>query len=159
MEERRAMSFGTPAGLTRMGGDRGAPAAVATLVWTVEPGAGRADIPVLCARLADLLRPYRQRGAVVVCDLTRVAAPSAATVELLARLRLTARRFGGDIRVRGAHPHLLRLLALTGLGEGIPSERVPSEDGGSAGEPYGQAEQREQPLDVQEVGDPADPVA
>lgn len=153
-----------------MTGDRGPPAAEAAIpVWTVDPGAGRADIPVLCARLADLLRPYRPRGVVVVCDLTRVAVPSAVTVELLARLRLTARRSGGDIRVRGAHPHLLRLLALTGLGdaipiegvaiEGVPIEAVPTEYGRSAGEPHGQAEQREQPLDVEEVGDPADPVA
>lgn len=149
------MSFGAPAGLTQMRGERGPPATGAAIpVWTVDPGAGRADIPVLCARLADLLRPYRRRGAVVVCDLTRVAAPSAATVELLARLRLTARRFGGDIRVRGAHPDLVRLLALTGLREVIPVE-----DGGSAGEPHRQAEQRKQPLDIEEVGDPADPVA
>lgn len=135
-----------------MRGDHTGPAGVAP-VWVIDPAAGRADIPMLCARLADLLRPYGQRGGVVVCDVSRVAEPSAVTVETLARLRLTALRFGADIRVRGAPLRLSQLLALTGL-----SEIIPIGDG-SAGEPHREAEQREQPLHVEEVGDPADPVA
>jgi anti-anti-sigma regulatory factor len=114
---------------------------------------GRADIPVLCARLADLLRSYDRSGAVVVCDVAGIVEPSAVTVEALARLRLTARRLGADILVRGAHARLRQLLALTGLGEAIPL------DGGSDLEPHRQAEQREQPLDVEEVADPADPAS
>lgn len=125
----------------------------APIVWAIDPTIGRADIPVLCARLADLLRPYGHEGAVVVCDVGGIAEPSAVTVEALARLRLTARRLGADIHVRGAHVRLCQLLAFTGLGGIIPI------DGGSALEPHGQAEQREQPLDVEEVGDPADPAA
>lgn len=124
---------------------------MASIVWVIDPAIGRADIPVLCARLADLVRPYGREGAVVVCDVGGIAEPSAVTVEALARLRLTARRLGADIRVRGAHVRLRQLLAFTGLGEIIPI------DGGSALEPHRQPEQREQPLDVEEVGDPTDP--
>lgn len=133
------------------GGHR--PPAGAAPVWVVDPAAGRGDIPMLCAQLADLLRPYRRRGAEVICDVSRIAEPTMVTVETLARLRLTARRFGAGIRVRGAHPRLSQLLALAGL-----SATIPVEDG-SAGEPHREAEQRKQPLDVQEVGDPPDPVA
>jgi STAS domain len=124
---------------------------VASTVWVIDPAIDRADIPVLCARLADLLRPCGREDAVVVCDVAGITEPSAVTVEALARLRLTARRFGADIRVRGAHVRLRQLLAFAGLGEVIPI------DGGSALEPHRQAEQREQPLRVEEVGDPADP--
>lgn len=133
-----------------MRGGRGRPGAAST-VWVIEPAIGRADIPVLCARLSDLLGPYGSKGAVVVCDVGGIAEPSAVTVEALVRLRLTARRLGGDIRVRGAQVRLRQLLAFTGLDEVVPI------DGGSALESHRQAEQREQPLDVEEVRHPADP--
>jgi hypothetical protein len=126
---------------------------VASIVWVIDPAIGRADIPVLCARLADLLRPYGREGAVVICDVGGIIEPTGVTVDALARLRLTARRLGADIRLRGAHVRLRQLLAFTGLGEIIPIESS------SALEPHRQAEQREQPLDVEEVRDPADPAA
>jgi len=121
------------------------------IVWVIDPTIGRADIPVLCARLAGLLRSYEREGAVVVCDVGGIAEPSAVTVEALARLRLTALRLGADLLIRGAQARLRQLLTFTGLDEVIPV------DAGSAIESHRQAEQREQPLDVEEVGDPADP--
>jgi hypothetical protein len=138
---------------SHMGSGRGRPGAAAT-VWIIDPAIGRADIPTLCARLAELLRSYGpERAVVVVCDVGGIVEPSAVTVEVLARLRLTALRLGADIRVRGADVRLRQLLAFTGLGEVVPTE------GGSALEPHRETEQREQPLDVEEVGDPADPAA
>jgi anti-anti-sigma regulatory factor len=124
-----------------------------TAAWVIDPAIGRGDIPALCARLADRLRPSRRQDVVVVVDASGIAEPSAVTVEAIARLRLTARRFGADIRVRGAHVRLRQLLAFTGLGEVIPV------DGDSAFDSHWEAEQRKQPLDVEEVGDCADPVA
>jgi anti-anti-sigma regulatory factor len=94
---------------------------------------------------------HRGRVGVVVCDLSGVAEPSLAMVEVLARLRLIARRLGYDLRIRGAQPRLRELLVLTGLADIVPI------DGDSAGEPHGHPEQWEQPLDVEEVGDRADP--
>lgn len=135
-----------------MSGGCGRPG-VASIVWVIEPAIGRADIPVLCARLADLVEPYGREGAVVICDIGGITEPSGVTVDALARLRLTARRLGADIRLRGADVRLRQLLAFTGLSEIIPIE------GGSTFEPHRQAEEREQPLDVEEVGDPADPAA
>lgn len=118
-------------------------------VLVVGAGIGRADIATLCARLSELAALLPARGAVVVCDVSAVVEPSAVVLDALARLRLTARRLGADIRVHGAHARLRQLLVLTGLGAVIPL--------GSALEPHRQAEEREQPLDVEEVRHPADP--
>ncbi|WP_046567422.1 STAS domain-containing protein [Micromonospora sp. HK10] len=110
--------------------------------FTVGAAVARADIPVLCADLADLLRG-RPPGT-VACDVAAVAAPDVVTVEALARLGLTARRHGWRLVVRDAGPALRRLLALLGLAEVLA-------------EPGRQPEQREEPLGVQEVGDLGDP--
>jgi ABC-type transporter Mla MlaB component len=84
-------------------------------VFAIGPVVDRADIPRLWARLAALVRDTS--AAAVLCDVGAVTAPDAATVEALARLRLTARRLGCDLRVLRAHPHLTDLVALTGLSD------------------------------------------
>jgi anti-anti-sigma regulatory factor len=85
------------------------------IMLLLDPTMGRPDIGPLCVRLAELLREHRAGGAVVVCDVSGVVEASAVVVEALARLRLTARRLGAEMRVRGAQPDLRGLLALTGL--------------------------------------------
>ncbi|MFB9239306.1 hypothetical protein ACFFWC_27865 [Plantactinospora siamensis] len=115
-------------------------------VLVLDPGMARAGIPELCDRLAALLRGYL---GVVVLELPGTVAPSMVVVEAIARLRLTARRFGADIRVRDPDDRLGQLLALTGLDGVIAVE--------SAGVPQRKAEQREQPLHVEEVADRTDP--
>jgi ABC-type transporter Mla MlaB component len=45
-----------------------------------------------------------------------------AMVELLARLALSARRRGHALRLRGAAPELLELIALAGLADVLPRE-------------------------------------
>jgi hypothetical protein len=122
------------------------------IVLVIDPAITRADIPVLCARLADLVRPCGA-GGVIVCDVSAIVDGGAVVVDALARLRLTAQRLGADIRVRGMPLGLRQLLVFTGLDE------IVLIDGASALEPQRQAEQREQPLDVEEVGDGADPSA
>ncbi|MFJ9720222.1 hypothetical protein ACIRPQ_30530 [Streptomyces sp. NPDC101213] len=67
-------------------------------------------------------------GAVVVCDAAGLGTPGLMTVDLLARLRLTAGRGGGRIRLRAPDPALLALLDLVGLRfevEGHPEQREP----------------------------------
>ncbi|MEO3819798.1 STAS domain-containing protein [Plantactinospora sp. B24E8] len=120
-------------------------------VLVVGPTVGRADTPVLRARLADLLTRRPGEVRVVVCDVSRIVDQNVATLDTLARLRLTARRLGVDLQLRGASLRLRQLLTLTGLDAVIPVED------GSGVEPHREAEQREQPLHVEEVGDPADP--
>jgi hypothetical protein len=104
----------------------------------------RADIPDMCAALAERLRG--RAGGVVTCDVRAVTSPDVVTVEALARLRLTARRHGWTLVVDGADPHLCQLVGLLGLAGCLPE----------AGR---QAEQWEQVLGVEEVVDARDPPA
>jgi ABC-type transporter Mla MlaB component len=101
----------------------------------------RAEIPALCADLAERLRG---RGAgVVICDVAGVEEPDVVTVEALARLRLTARRHGCALHVAGADQRLLTLVRFLGLGDALT-------------EVGGQAEEREQVGGVEEVVDRRD---
>jgi ABC-type transporter Mla MlaB component len=102
----------------------------------------RADIPVLCARLAELVRG--RGGGVVVCDVAGLTRPDVVTVEALARLRSTARRHGWRLEVGGAGTDLLDLARLLGLADALF-------------QPGGEREQREEPGGVEEVVDGRDP--
>ncbi|MFD9370927.1 STAS domain-containing protein [Streptomyces sp. NPDC060020] len=88
------------------------------------PGPTRRDTARLCARLARL---YEGGATAVECDVGAVTAPDLAAVEVLARLRLTARGRGG-FTVTGAGPALRALLGLVGLVEllGEPEEGEPA---------------------------------
>ncbi|MEU4156917.1 STAS domain-containing protein [Actinoplanes sp. NPDC026670] len=86
---------------------------VSAVRFPVGTAVARADIPALCARLADLLRGHA--GDVVECDVTGLASPDVVAVEAVARLRLTARRHGRRLIVVGAGPELLLLFGLLGL--------------------------------------------
>jgi hypothetical protein len=114
--------------------------------FTVRSKVTRADIPVLCADLAERLRG--RPGGVVTCDVSGLADADVVTVEALARLRLTARRHGWALRVHGAEPGLLRLIGFLGLADAL---------GEPLGEPLREAEQREQVRRVEEVVDARDP--
>ncbi|MFI6015872.1 STAS domain-containing protein [Streptomyces sp. NPDC051243] len=99
----------------------------------------RDEVPGLCdvvrARLEDT------GAGVVVCDVGGLGPPGLGTVDLLARLQLTARRAGGRIRLRDPDPALHALLDLVGL----------------RFEVEGQPEQREPALRVEEAVEPGDP--
>ena len=74
----------------------------------------RADLPGLCARLCALLGDDGART--VMCDVRGVAA-DAVLVDALARLQITARQRGGEVRVRHATAQLRELVAFMGLEE------------------------------------------
>jgi hypothetical protein len=63
----------------------------------------------------------------------------AVTLDLLARLQLTARRCGFELRLRGSSPELRELIAFAGLSATLPEERR----AGLRLEPGRQPEQRE----------------
>lgn len=93
--------------------------------------------------------------AIVVCDVGALEADLAA-VELLARLRLEARRLGCGLRLRGVSRELEQMVAFCGLSDVVPVE----EDAGGGllgGGNGGQAEEREYPRGVEERVDAGDP--
>jgi ABC-type transporter Mla MlaB component len=109
----------------------------------------RADIPGLCERARLLLasEPTNQ----LVCDVGAIVAPDAVTVDALARLQLTAKRMGREVRIRHACPELQDLLDFVGLSGVVPL----SEQSGL--EARRQTKEREQTGRVEEERDPADP--
>jgi ABC-type transporter Mla MlaB component len=109
----------------------------------------RADIPGLCERAQVALTS--RAASQLVCDVGAIVAPDAVTVDALARLQLTARRLGCQLRVQHASAELRGLLAFMGLSEVVP---LSSGSGLEAGR---QTEQREQIGGVQEERDSADP--
>jgi anti-anti-sigma regulatory factor len=109
----------------------------------------RADIKVLCECARTLLK--ESDASSVVCDLGALIDPDAVTVECLARLQLTTRRQGGQLRLRHACKELRDLLALMGLRDVVRLETA------LRLKPRGQPEEREQARGIEEERDPADP--
>jgi hypothetical protein len=85
-------------------------------------------------------------AGVIRCDVAALAADGA-SVELLARLELTARRSGRRLLLEGASPELAELLAFCGLTATLGLLR-----------PVRQAEQREEAGRVEERVDRDDPI-
>ncbi|MFG2778980.1 hypothetical protein ACGFY7_14180 [Streptomyces prunicolor] len=105
----------------------------------------RDEVAGLCAEVRALLEAMAGAGAgagVVLVEVVGPGPPGLGTVDLLARLHLTARRTGGGrVRLRAPAPELRALLDLVGL-------RFEME---------GQVEQREPALGVQEEVEPGEP--
>jgi hypothetical protein len=80
----------------------------------------------------------------IVVDV-RAASADVSTIDLLARLQLGARRHGRSLLLRDASAELVDLIAFVGLGDALSVEAER------------QAEQREQPLRVEEEGQLDDP--
>jgi ABC-type transporter Mla MlaB component len=122
-----------------------------TLVLVIAGSIARADLEALCDCVRALLEAnYADR---VVCDLSALLESDAATVDMLARVQLTARRLGRQVLLRNVCGELEDLLTVVGLRDVLPScVDLPAES-------RGHAEQREQSLRVEEEGDPGDPVA
>jgi ABC-type transporter Mla MlaB component len=109
----------------------------------------RAEIPGLCVRLqvlAALVAAPR-----LVCDVGEIVEPDAVTVDALARLQLTARRLGREVRIRHASAELQELLTLMGLSGVVPLSAESRLEVGR------EAEEREVGRRVEEEADPADP--
>jgi ABC-type transporter Mla MlaB component len=119
------------------------------IVLVIRGPIARASIASLCQRVHALLEG--RDADHVVCDVSALVDPDAVTVDALARMQLTARRLGHEVRLRHACGELEDLIALMGLRD-VVARCVES-----AVEPRWQTEQREQAFGVEEEGDPADP--
>ena len=82
---------------------------------TLHGAIARTDVPGLCARAAALIEG--SGAELLVCDVADVSDPDCATVDALARIQLTARRLGSELRLRGASDDLHEVLAVAGLCE------------------------------------------
>jgi anti-anti-sigma regulatory factor len=119
----------------------------------------RGDVTDLCADVRE--RVDAARPAVVVCDVSALRTVDVGTLDALARLRLTVRRAGAELVLRGSAPSLCGLARLTGLDEAVglarPGGRLAASGVERSGlELQGQAEGPEDVL-PEEVRDAADP--
>ncbi|WP_314221171.1 STAS domain-containing protein [Streptomyces zaehneri] len=111
-----------------------APRAGLPIVESTTPPVFTLTGPVTRPRVTGLVDDVRAlmeaTGAgVVVCDVAGIGPPGLTAVDLLARLRLAARRAGGHLRLRDPDPALRALLDLVGLRfevEGEVEEREPA---------------------------------
>jgi ABC-type transporter Mla MlaB component len=121
-----------------------------TIVFVFSGPIARADIPLLCERVRVLLEG--SHADLVVCDVGALADPDAVTIDVLARLRLTARRLGRRVGLLDTCSKLQDLLTLTGLSDVVPPcEELALEKGR-------QTEQREPAGGVEEEADPTEPI-
>jgi hypothetical protein len=111
----------------------------------------RASIATYCDRARALLEGAD--GGPVICDVGAVVSPDAVTIEVLARLHLTALRLGYRIVLRDTGAELADLLNFAGLCDAIPSAA------GSVVEPVGDPEEREEVGGIEEEADAGDATA
>jgi ABC-type transporter Mla MlaB component len=118
-------------------------AAPSTIVLTIGGPSVCDDIPALCEQVRALLEA--STAVLVVYDVGALVHPDAATLDALARLALTARRLGRQVRLQHACSELQELLTLAGLDRILPPFGAASRLG-----PSGQTEHREQGGGVEE---------
>jgi hypothetical protein len=106
-------------------------------VLVVDGPVADGDLRMLCERLRA--RATSGKGEDIVCDVRALAADGV-SVDVLARLQLTARRHGCRIRLRHASSELDQLLTFCGLA-GVVALRL---------EPQRQPEEREHPRGIEE---------
>ncbi len=88
-----------------------------TIRFAIRGPIGHADLLGLCERVCALLETGG--AAVALCEVSGVD-PDAVCVDALARLQLAARRYDCQVRLRGASPELLELVAFMGLHDVLP---------------------------------------
>ena len=120
-----------------------------TIVLALGDAIARADVPALCERVRSVLEA--SDAAILVCDLGAVVDADIGTVDVLARVQLTARRLGRVVTLRAASDDLLALLAFAGLSEVLLRSRLGLE---ASGQPE-QWEQLLRPQEERELDDPA----
>ena len=86
-----------------------------TVVVAIVGRATGADVSGCCAELRLLLDGAD--ACLVICDVSTLAAADAVTVDVIARVALTARRLGRPLHLRHASRDLRRLLVFMGLAD------------------------------------------
>lgn len=108
------MNMAPPTGLTYVKSPpRGSP-----IVVVLNASITRAEIPRLCEGARKQLES--SDAAVVICDAHALTDPDAVAVDAVARLQLTAKRLGRDMKLRHACAEMQELIALAGLSDVLP---------------------------------------
>jgi hypothetical protein len=89
-----------------------------TIVLMMSGPIAHGAVPILCDRIRVLLEG--SDATLLICDMGALLKPDAVTIDLLARLQLTAKRLGRQALVLDACGELQDLLALTGLSDVVP---------------------------------------
>src|SRR5918999_5988007 len=92
--------------------------APSTIVLVMSGPVAHRDVVTLCERVSTLLEGCD--ADLVICDVGVLDEPDALTIDVLARLQLTARRLGRRVRLLDACGELQELLSLTGLSDVLP---------------------------------------
>jgi hypothetical protein len=100
------------------------PDRVPTVVIVLGARADRPAVTAWCERLRTLL--CHAPGSVVDCDVALLTGSAVEVLDALARLRLTAMRGGGRLRLRGADPGLVAALELLGFANLLPTADPPA---------------------------------
>jgi ABC-type transporter Mla MlaB component len=119
-----------------------------SIVLVIGGAVAEDQIVALCRRIGGLLE--RSESDLIFCDVGALDDPDAATVDLVARLQLTARRLGRQVRLLDACGELQDLIELTGLSEIFSvSDELDLEPSGDPeqGEPSGRVEEKRDPGD------------
>jgi ABC-type transporter Mla MlaB component len=120
-----------------------------TIVVAISGPIASGDVPGLRARVQALLEDVEADE--LVCEVSALVDPDCGTVDALAQLQLTARRYGCQIRLLHACRELQELLVLTGLCDVLPNcAELPLQS-------RGQPEEREPARGIEEEADPGDP--
>jgi ABC-type transporter Mla MlaB component len=98
-------------------------AALGSVVLVLSGPLALGSVGELC-EAARLLLETTGAG-VLTCDVGAIGRPDAGTVDVLARVALTARRLGRSIHLLDPCPQLQALLALTGLEVALPYSLSP----------------------------------
>jgi ABC-type transporter Mla MlaB component len=94
-----------------------------TAVFRIEGRLSAATIPALCDRLVSILSSTP--AEVIICDLAALQTCDLTTVDGLARLQLTARRYGRCIQLRSTPQPLTALIKLCGLDQDLLAASEP----------------------------------
>jgi ABC-type transporter Mla MlaB component len=95
------------------------PPSARTIVVAIGGHIERGDVIALCDRIVAVLET--SNTSTLICDVGCLVKPNAAAVDLLARLKVMARRLDREMRVTNSSRYLQELLELCGLSDVLSS--------------------------------------
>ena len=89
------------------------------VIFTAGASIDRSDIPIICRSVRSSIELTSAQW--VAFDMAALAHTDVVVVEALARLHMTLRRAGCDLRLRNVRPHLKDLVRFVGIEDVLPA--------------------------------------